>query len=72
MLTYYNPIESNEFLFYKIEKMSLKKHPKKKYKNLNNKIKEPVPVLLLKEVDREYKPPKEDIKPKTTPITDPK
>ena len=52
--------------------MSLKKHPKKKYKNLNNKIKEPVPVLLLKEVDREYKPPKEVIKPKTTPITDPK
>ena len=53
LLLKYNPIEANELLYYKFIKLSIKKHTKKNYKNLDSKIKNPPQILIIPELDRE-------------------
>lgn len=55
LIKQYNPLASNEILFYKIQKLSIQRHTKKTYKNASNKIKEPQPILLEPWTDREFK-----------------
>lgn len=44
----------NEILYYSITKMSVVRHKSKVYKNVDNKIKAPPPLILEPEADREY------------------
>lgn len=39
LLEFFNPSEVNELLYYEFEKMSLKRHTKKRYKHVEKKYK---------------------------------